>query len=139
MFLQLSFGCECLRALLTERPQWLQSRMAALVSRQFGRALELELADVAGIRPLPRVNTLVQLSLTEGEERLLAVSTWERPLSRVNEIVSGQGVRFGKALPTVGAGVRASTGVGDNMFLLCFLALEAFVTLRAGVGPVVHM
>lgn len=113
--------------------------MAALVSRQLRRALELELADVAGIWPLPRVNTLVELSLAEGEERLLTVSTGERPLSCVNEIVSGQCVGFGEALPAVGAGVRAGAGVGDDMFLLGFLALETFVTLRAGVGLVVHM
>lgn len=113
--------------------------MAALVSRQLRRALELELADVAGVRPLPRVDALVQLSLAEGEERLLAVSTGERPLSCVNEVMPGQGIRFGEALPAVGAGVRACASVGNDVLLLGFLALETFVTLRAGVGLVVHM
>lgn len=113
--------------------------MAAFVSCQLRRALELQLAHVAGIRSLPRVNSLMQLSLAEGEEGLLAVSAGERPLPRVNEVVSGQRVGFGEALPAVGARVRAGAGVGDDMFLLGFLALEAFVALRAGVGPVVHM
>lgn len=113
--------------------------MAVLVSRQLRRALELELAEVARVRPLARVNTLVQLSLAEGEERLLAVSAGERPLSCVNEVVSGQRVWFGEALPAVGAGVWAGAGVGDDVLLLGFLTLESFVTLRAGVGPVVHV
>lgn len=139
VFLQLGLGCKRFRALLTVWLQRLQPRMAPLVSRQLRRALELELADVAGIRPLPCVNTLVQLSLAEGEERLLAVSAGERPLSGVNEIVSGQRVRFGEALTAVGAGVRAGAGVGHDVFLLGFLALETFVALRAGVGSVVHM
>lgn len=85
------------------------------------------------------MNTLVQLSLAEGEERLFAVAAGERPFSCVDEIVSGQCVRFGEALPAVGAGVWAGAGVGDDMLLLGFLALETFVTLRAGVGPVIHM
>lgn len=113
--------------------------MAAFVSCQLRRALKFEFADVAGVWPLPRVNSLVQLSLAEGEERLLAVSAGERPLSRVNEVVSGQCVRFGEALPAVAAGVRTGAGVGDDVLLLGFLALETFVALRAGVGPVVHV
>lgn len=63
--------------------------MAALVSRQLRRAFELELADVAGVRPFARVDALVQLSLAEGEEGLLAVLTGEGPLSRVDEVVPG--------------------------------------------------
>lgn len=81
----------------------------------------------------------MQLSLAEGEERLLAVSAGEWPFSCVNEIVPGQRVRFGEALPAVGTGVRAGAGVGDDVFLLGFLALETFVTLRARVGPVIHV
>lgn len=111
--------------------------MAALVSRQLRRAFELERAHVAGVRPLPRVDALVQLSLAEGQEGLLAVSTGEGPLSRVDQIVSGQRVRFGEALPTVGAGERAGAGVGDDVFLLGFLAFEPFITLGTGVGLVV--
>lgn len=139
VLLKLGLGRERFHALLAERLQRLQPRMAPLVSRQLRRALELELADVAVVRPLPRVNTLVQLSLAEGEERLLAVSAGERPLSCVDEVVPGQCVRFGEALPAVGAGVRAGAGVGDDVFLLGFLALETFLTLRAGVGPVFHV
>lgn len=139
VFLQLGLGCERFGAPLAARPRRLQPRMAALVPRQLRRALELELADVAGVRPLPRVNALVQLSLAEREERLLTVGAGERPLSRVDEIVSGQRVRFGEALPAEGAGVRAGAAVGGDVFLLGFLALETLVTLRAGVGPVVHM
>lgn len=139
VFLQLGLGCERLAAPLAVWLQRLQPRMAAFVPRQLRRALELELADVAGIRPLPRVDALVQLRLAEGEERLLTVSAGERPFSCVDEIVSRQRVRFGEALPAVGAGVRAGAGVGDDVLLLGFLGLETFVTLRAGVGPVVHM
>lgn len=113
--------------------------MAALVPRQLRRAFELELAEVTGVRPFARVYALVQLGLAEGEERLLAVLTGEGPLSRVDEIVPGQRVRFGKALPTVGAGEWTGAGVGDDMFLLGFLAFEPFVTLGAGVGLVIHM
>lgn len=113
--------------------------MAALVSRQLRRAFELERAHVAGVRPLPRVNALVQLSLAEGQEGLPAVSAGEGPLSCVDQIVSGQRVRFGEALPTVGAGERAGTGVGDDVFLLGFLAFEPFITLGTGVGLVVHV
>lgn len=113
--------------------------MAALVSRQLRRALELELANIAGVRPLPRVYALVQLSLAEGQEGLLAVSAGEGSLSRVDQIVSGQCVRFGEALPAVGAGERASAGVGDDVFLLGFLGFEPFVALGTGVGLVVHM
>lgn len=139
VFLQFRLGWECFRALLTVRLQRLQPGVAAFVPRQLWRALELELAHVAGIRPLPCVNTLVQLSLAEGKERLLAVATGERPFSCVDEIVSCQCVRFGEALPTVGAGVRAGASVGHDMLLLGFLALKTFVTLRAGVGLVIHM
>lgn len=139
VFLQLGLRGKRFHALLTVRLQWLQPRVASLVSRQLRRALELQLTAVAGVRPLPRVNTLVQLSLAEGEERFLAVSAGERPLSCVDEVVSGQCVRFGEALPADGAGVRAGAGVGDDMFLLRFLALKTFVALIAGVRPVVHV
>lgn len=57
----------------------------------------------------------------------------------MDEVVSGEGVWFGEALPAVGAGVRAGTGVGKDVFLLGFLALKALVTLRAGVRPVIHV
>lgn len=113
--------------------------MAAPVPRQLRRAFELELAGVAGVRPFARVYALVQLCLAEGEERLLAVLTGEGPLSRVDEIVPGERVRFGEALPAVGAGERTGAGVGDDMFLLGFLALEPFATLGTGVGLVIHV
>lgn len=139
VLLQLDFGRERCQAALAARPQRLQPRVAPLVSRQLRRALELELADVAGIRPLARVDALVQLSLAEREEGLVAVRAGERPLARVDEVVSGQRVRFGEALPAEGAGVRAGAAVGHDVLLLRFLALEALVALRAGVGPVVHV
>lgn len=113
--------------------------MAALVSRQLRGALEPELARGAGIRPLARVNALVELRLAEGEEGLLAVVAGERPLPRVDEIVSGERVRLGEALPTVGARVRTGAAVGDDVLLLRLLALEAFVTLRTRVGSLVHV
>lgn len=91
--------------------------MTALVSRQLRRALELELAGVARVRPLPRVSPPVQLGLAEGEERLLTVSAGEGSLSRVNEVVPGQGVRLGEALPTVAAGVWTRPLVGDDVLL----------------------
>lgn len=113
--------------------------MAAFVSCQLGRALELQLACVAGIRAFPRVDSLMQLSLAEGEEGLLTVSTGEWPLSCVDKVVSGEGVGFGEALPAVSAGVGAGPGVRDDVLLLCFLALKALPALRAGVRPVVHV
>lgn len=113
--------------------------MAAFVARQLRGALKLQLAGVAGVRPFAGVNPAVQLSLAEREEGLLAVSAGERPLPGVDEVVSSQGVGFGEALPTVAARVRAGAAVGDDVLLLRFFALEAFVTLRAGVWPVVHM
>lgn len=134
MFLQFDLGCESHHAALAVQFRSLQARMAAFVSRQLRRALELELADVAGVRPLPCVSALMQLSLAEGEERLLAVSAGEGPLSRVNEVVSGQSVRFGEALAAVAAGVRAGPLVGDDVLLQGFLGLETLVTLRAGEG-----
>lgn len=85
------------------------------------------------------MNPLVQLRLAQREEGLLAVSAGERPLPRVDQVVSGQRVGFGEPLPAVGAGVRAGAAVRDDVLLLRFLALETFVALRAGVGPVIHM
>lgn len=105
--------------------------MTALVSRQLRRALEPELAGVAGIRPLPRVCPPVQLGLAEGKERLLTVSAREGPLSRVNEVVPRQRVWLGEALPAVAAGVRTRPLVGDDVLLQSFLGLEALVALRA--------
>lgn len=113
--------------------------MAAFVSRQLRRALEPELARVAGVRPLPRVGPLVQLGLAEGEEGLVAVSAGERPLSCVDEVVPGQRVRLGEALAAVGARVGAGAAVRGDVLLLRLFALEAFVALRAGVGSVVHV
>lgn len=81
----------------------------------------------------------MQLSLAEGEKGLLTVCAGERPLSCVDEVVSGEGVGFGEALPAVGAGVRAGAAVGKDVFLLGFLALKALVALRAGVRPFIHM
>lgn len=83
---QLRVGGKRLHAPLAPR---LLPGMAALVPRQLRRALELELADVAGVGPFARVYALVQLSLAEGEERLLAVLTGEGPLPRVDEVVPG--------------------------------------------------
>lgn len=139
VFLQCGRGGEGFLALPAEQLWGLETRMAAFVSRQLGGALELQLAGVAGIRPLPRVDSPVKLSLADGEEGLLAVPAGERALSRVDEVVSSQCVRFGEALPAVGARVRACARVGEDVLLLGFLALESFVALSAGVRPVVHM
>lgn len=81
----------------------------------------------------------MQLGLAEREEGLLAVSTGEWPLSGVDEVVSGQSVRFGEALSAVGAQVRAGAAVGNDVLLMSFFALESFVTLRAGVRPFVQV
>lgn len=137
VLLQFDLGRESHHAALAVQLRSLHARMAAFVSRQLRRALELELADVARVRPLPRVSAPVQLSLAEGEERLLAVSAGEGPLSRVNEVVSGQSVRLGEALAAVAAGVRAGPLVGDDVLLQGFLGLETLVTLRAGEGLLV--
>ena len=51
----------------------------------------------------------------------------------------GQSVRFGEALPTEGTGVRANARVGDNVFLLSSLTLEALLTQTAGVRSVIHV
>lgn len=85
------------------------------------------------------MNALVQLSLTQREEGLLAVAARERPLPRVDEDVPSKCIGFGEALPAVGARVRPGAGVGKDVLLLRLLALEPFVTLGAGVGPVVHV
>lgn len=85
------------------------------------------------------MDSLVQLSLAEGEEGLLAVSAGERPLSRVHQVVSGQRVRLGEALAAVGARVRSGAAVRDDVLVLSLFALESFVALRARVGPVVHV
>lgn len=85
------------------------------------------------------MNPPVQPSLAQSEEGLLAVSARKRPLSCVDEVVSSQCVRFAEALPTIGAWVRPGPGVGDDVFLLGFLALKTFVALRAGVGPVIYV
>lgn len=113
--------------------------MAALVPGQLRRALELELADAAGVRPLARVDALVQLGLAQGEERLLAVLAGEGPLPRVDQVVPGERVRLGEALPAVGAGEGTGAAVGDDVLLLGFLAFEPFVALGTGVGLVVHV
>lgn len=137
MFLQFGLGCESHHAAFALQLRPLQPRVAALVSRQLRRALEPELAGVAGVRPLARVSPPVQLGLAEGEERLLAVSAGEGPLSRVYEVMPGQGVRLGEALPAVAAGVRTRPLVGDDVLLEGLLGLEAFVALRAGEGLLV--
>lgn len=139
VFLQLYFGGESLPAALTLRLGRLLPGMAALVPGQLRRAFELELADVAGVRPLARVDALVQLGLAQGEEGLLAVLAGEGPLSRVDQIVPGERVRLGEALPAVGAGEGTGATVGDDVLLLGFLAFEPFVTLGTGVGLVVHV
>lgn len=86
---QLHLGGERLGAALTLRLRRLLPGMAALVPGQLRRAFELELAEVAGVGPLARVDALVQLSLAQGEEGFLAVLAGEGPLSRVDEVVPG--------------------------------------------------
>lgn len=73
----------------------------------------------------------VQLGLAQGEERLLTVSAGEGPLPCVNEVVPGQGIRLGEALPAVAAGVRTGPLVGGDVLLQGLLGLEALVALRA--------
>lgn len=81
----------------------------------------------------------MQLSLAEGEEGLLAVSAGERPLPCMDQVVSGQCVRFGEALAAVGARVRSGAAVRHDVLLPSLFALESFVALRARVGPVIHV
>ena len=72
---------EALPALLAAQPPGLGAGVAALVAAQLRRALELEVAHAAGVRPLARVDALVQPRLAQREEGLAAVGAGEGPLA----------------------------------------------------------
>ncbi|XP_032890611.1 zinc finger protein 420-like [Amblyraja radiata] len=66
---------------------------------------------VAGVRPLPGVNSLVRHQAGRPSESLPALRADERPLPGVNSLVGHQAGRLSEALPALGAGERPLPGV----------------------------